>query len=82
MITNHVGSFCALCRVSTESASHLFVLCRVTSMNRYRINRWLEWEWILPRDLVGLFKVLLRLVEREKIIRGFLLVWHTVVWSI
>jgi len=82
VITDLAGSVCALCGLSTESVDYLFVTCGVASELWYRIFRWLGWLLVLPRDLVGLFDVLLGLDGRVKIRRGFLLIWHTVVWTI
>jgi len=46
---------CVLCGVSTKLANHLFVLCGVASKVWYMIHRWLGWDWVYSRNLVGLF---------------------------
>jgi len=65
-----------------ENVSHLFVTCRVVSRVWYDIFRWLGWELVLPRDLLGLFEGYCVFPRRESIMCGFLLIWHSVVWSI
>lgn len=82
VITDPASYVCALCGVSTELANHLFVLCGVASKVWYEIHKWLGWEWVFSRNLVGLFERFLGLPQGDKIRWGFLLIWHIVVWSI
>lgn len=82
MLRDHAASMCALCGEEPESASQLFVACGISWRVCYRIFRWLAWDLVLSRDVLGLFEGWCMFLGRVNFGRGFLLISHSVVWSI
>jgi len=82
VLRDQEASLCVFCGVEAEIVSHLFVTCWVALRVWYDIFRWFGWELVLPMDLLGLFEGCCVFPRRESIRCGFLLIWHSVVWSI
>jgi hypothetical protein len=73
---------CVWCGLSMESSKHLFLHCRKTIRVWYEICKWLGVVIVMPSDIMTLFYCFCGLVRNKKVKKGFLLVWHTVLWSL
>jgi hypothetical protein len=48
----------------------------------YEVCRWLGVLIVMPPDIMTLFDCFNGVVRNKKVRKGFLLVWHTVIWSL
>jgi hypothetical protein len=76
------ASTCVLCGVGPELAKHLFASCSKISHVWYDILRWLGFELVPPRGILGLFEGFLGMGQSTKDRTEWLLIWHTIVWAI
>ncbi|KAK2405812.1 hypothetical protein QL285_041620 [Trifolium repens] len=82
VLDQDVSGNCVWCDSSPESAKHLFAHCWFVHRVWYEIFNWLGVLMVMPHNLMTLFDCFCASVYKKKSKRGFLLVWHTVVWSI
>jgi hypothetical protein len=73
---------CVWCGETMESAKHLFLHCHKIIRVWYEVCKWLGVLIIMPPDIMTLFDCLCGAVRNKKKKKGFLLVWHTVMWVI
>jgi hypothetical protein len=76
------ASMCVLCGLQPESADHLFSSCNQISQVWYDILRWLGVVLVPPRGILDLFEAFLGIGMARKDRLGWLLIWHTIVWTI
>ncbi|GAU15735.1 hypothetical protein TSUD_235480 [Trifolium subterraneum] len=76
------ASMCVLCGLGLESADHLFGSCNLISPIWYSILRWLCVELVPSRGVLGFFEAFLGMGTGRKDRVGWLLIWHTIVWTI
>jgi hypothetical protein len=48
----------------------------------YEVCRWLGVLIVMPPDIMTLFDCFSGVIRNKKVKKGFLLVWHTVIWSL
>jgi hypothetical protein len=73
---------CVWCGQTTESSKHLFLHCFKTIRVWYEVCKWLGVLIVMPPDIMTLLDCFCGMVRNKKAKKGFLLVWHTVIWSI
>jgi hypothetical protein len=73
---------CVWCGQATESSKHLFLHCNKTIRVWYEVCKWLGVLIVMPPDIMTLFDCFSGVVRNKKVRKSFLLVWHTVVWSL
>jgi hypothetical protein len=82
VLQHHLGGNCVWCANFSESANHLFLHCKVAHRMWYEIFRWLGVVIIMPQNIWSLFACFRGVAMNKRLRKGFLLVWHTVVWSL
>jgi hypothetical protein len=78
---NLVGS-CVWCGHYLESSKYLFLHCNKTIRVWYAVCKWLGVVIVMPPDIMTLFDYFCGSVRNKKAKNGFLLIWHTVLWSL
>jgi hypothetical protein len=73
---------CVWCGQTTESSKYLFLHCNKTIRVWYEVCRWLGVVIVMPPDIMTLFDCFSGVIRNKKVKKGFLLVWHTVIWSL
>ncbi|GAU34179.1 hypothetical protein TSUD_162800 [Trifolium subterraneum] len=73
---------CVWCGDIRESSAHLFLHCKVALVVWYEIFRWLGVVIVIPPNLFTLFDYFSDSARSKKSKKGFLLVWHSVIWTI
>jgi hypothetical protein len=73
---------CVWCGQNTESSKHLFLHCYKAIRVWYEVCKWLGVLIIMPPDIMTLLDCFCGVARNKKAKKGFLLVWHTVIWSI
>ncbi|CAJ2663797.1 unnamed protein product [Trifolium pratense] len=71
---------CVWCDTLSESASHLFLHCRVAHVVWYEIFKWLGVVIVMPSNVLLLFDCMSEAASSKKSKNGFRLVWHSVLW--
>jgi hypothetical protein len=71
---------CVLCGVAPESATHLFLHCRVAVKVWYDIIRWLGFIFVLPHSIESSLAVLLGCGKNKKQRVGLCLIWNAFMW--
>jgi hypothetical protein len=82
VLDHKVGGNCVWCDSSPGSAKHLFAHCWFGHRVWYEIFKWFGVLMVMPHNLMSLLDCFCASVYNKRSKRGFLLVWHTVVWSI
>jgi hypothetical protein len=73
---------CVGCVGKVESSIHLFLHCPCAMMVWIEIFKWIGVEIVIPPSLIILFDVLKGSARNAKIRKGFVLIWHTTLWSL
>jgi hypothetical protein len=73
---------CVVCNGSLESAAHLFLHCDFAFSIWLDIFRRLGVYVIMPASLPSLFDYFTGFARSKKAWKGYMLVWHTVLWLI
>jgi hypothetical protein len=76
------GDNCVWCNHNLETANHLFLHCKTAHLVWYDIFKWLGVVIIMPPNVMSLFDCFVAAAKNKKSRKGFLLIWHTVVWSL
>jgi hypothetical protein len=80
-VIQHVSDLnCAWCGLASETSKHLFLHCNKSIRVWYEVCKWLGVLMVMPPDIMTLFDCFNGVVRNKKIKKGFLLVWHTVIW--
>jgi hypothetical protein len=74
------GGNCVWCVHSPESTKHLFLHCDIAHLVWYEIFKWLGVVIIMPPNLMILLDCFVGAANKKRARKGFLLVWHSVVW--
>jgi hypothetical protein len=82
VITDINNTLCALCGNSVELMGHLFLTYEVSSTVWHAIFRWLRFQCVLPRGVIGLFEFQLGMSTVRRAHLRWLSIWHAVIWSI
>ncbi|GAU51627.1 hypothetical protein TSUD_140380 [Trifolium subterraneum] len=73
---------CMGCVGNVEVALHLFLHCPSAMLVWYEIFRWLGLVLVVPPSLFLLFEMMWGYARNEKTRKGYLMIWHTTLWSI
>jgi hypothetical protein len=76
------GAICDWCCEASESSLHLFLHCKVAMVLWYEIFKWLGVVIVMPHNLFILFDCVYEAAKSKKSRKGFILVWHTTIWSL
>jgi hypothetical protein len=82
ILRGDVPGSCVVCSGSLESATHLFIHCDFAFSIWLGIFRWLVVSFVMPATLSTMFKYFVGLARSKKSRKGFMLVWHTMLWQI
>jgi hypothetical protein len=82
VLQQDAGRNCVWCDQDPESANHLFLHCRTAHKVWYEIFKWLGLVVVMPPNILSLFACVSDAARSNKVRSGFLLVWHTVLWSL
>ncbi|GAU38905.1 hypothetical protein TSUD_119710 [Trifolium subterraneum] len=82
VIQQGTGCNCVWCGEVLESATHLFLHCRVMIGVWYEIFKWLGVVLVMPPNLFYLLDCVNVVTSSKKARNGFLLIWNTAIWSI
>jgi hypothetical protein len=73
---------CVLCNGYVETVNHLFLHCDVALSIWYAVFNWLGVVLIMPPNMFILFDCFWDLAAGPQKRKGYLLIWHAVVWAI
>ncbi|GAU29855.1 hypothetical protein TSUD_379450 [Trifolium subterraneum] len=79
---NGTDSNCVLCPLELESEGHLFCGCAFASTLWTKIFKWFGLGLVVPSDPLDIFHKFSVGSGKGKRLKGFLAVWHAVVWAI
>jgi hypothetical protein len=65
-----------------ETSNHLLLHCPSAMKVWSEIFKWLDILIVIPPLIASLFEIVKEATRNAKIHRGFLLIWHTTLWSI
>jgi hypothetical protein len=82
VVGNGSDSFCVLCPMELECEGHLFGSCAFASALWDKVFYWFDWDGVNPTDPRQTFQKFIMHRGNGKCVKGFIAVWHAVVWAI
>jgi hypothetical protein len=73
---------CVLCNGFIETVNHLFMHCHVSFSVWYAVLKWLGLVMVMPQNMFVLFDCFWGAAVGAQRRKGYILIWHAVVWAI